>query len=552
MTKQLERKARGGSLLSAFELYQQEKKAVSAGPDEKGGEWFEFCWNYIQNSAHTNSDIYSPENPFFMRSMSLTDFRRFSQLDINFEPDLTIIIGNNGQGKTSILYAIAKTLSWFTANILKEDSSGQRLNEYSDIRNDSDNHFTDINSSFSFGKGLKNISIRLSRSALGAAERRESIIKPAKELADIWRVVNDRRIVNLPVFALYSVERSHPFSKLAKESAEKREERFDAYNYALTGAGRFDHFVEWFISLHKRSEAQGASAIEILQEQVNDLQQLVNSGRTSMIPLLEETKSKLLTAQLRKEALQSVNILADVTQMDIVSRAITRGVPSISRIWVETSSGADIIKVTNDQQDVTIEQLSDGQRVFLALIADLARRMVMLNPLLKNPLEGRGIVLIDEIELHLHPKWQQEVIVTLRTVFPNIQFIVTTHSPIVLSTTETRCIREFRENDKSGEVFLDFPSMQTKGSENSEILEQVMGVFSTPPNIAESYLLSNFEESIIGEGDELNAESLNLYNNIASHFGQNSSELKKADSLLRLHRMKNKISRAKREKDNQG
>ncbi|ETS32953.1 putative ATP-binding protein involved in virulence [Photorhabdus khanii NC19] len=550
MTKQLERKAKGGSLLSAFELYQREKNEDPHGLNDKAEEWFEFCWNYLQKPAHNSLGIYHPENPFCLRSMSFTDFRRFPQLDINFEEDLTIIIGNNGQGKTSILYAIAKTLSWFTANILKEDSSGQRLNEHSDIRNDSDNNFSDISSNFFFGKGLKNISIRLSRSTLGAAERRESIIKPAKEVADIWRVINESRMVNLPIFALYSVERSHPFSKPAKDSIEKREDRFDAYNHALTGAGRFDHFVEWFIYLHKRTEAQGTSAIELLEEQVNNLKQSVENGLTSMVPLLEETQKKLLTAQMRKVTLQSVNMLTETAQMDIVSRAITTVVPSISRIWVETASGTDIIKVTNDLQDVTIEQLSDGQRVFLALVADLARRMIMLNPLLKNPLEGRGIVLIDEIELHLHPKWQQEVITILRTVFPNIQFVITTHSPIVLSTTETRCIREFRENSESGELFLDSPPIQTKGSENSEILEQVMGVFSTPPNIAESYLVSNFEKSLIGEKDALSAESLSLYNKIVSHFGQHSSELKKADSLIRLHRMKNKISKAKREKDN--
>lgn len=551
MTKQLERKAKGGSLLSAFELYQQEKNKNLHDLNNKSDQWFEFCWNYLQQPAHDGIlDIYHPEHPFCLRSMSFTDFRRFPQLDINFEEDLTIIIGNNGQGKTSILYAIAKTLSWFTANILKEDSSGQRLNEYSDIRNNSDNNFSDISSNYFFGKGLKNISIRLSRSTLGAAERRESIIKPAKEVADIWRIINERRVINLPIFAFYSVERSHPFSKPAKEGIEKREDRFDAYNHALTGAGRFDHFAEWFIYLHKRAQAQGVSAIELLEEQVNNLKQSVENGLTSMVPLLEETQKKLLTAQMRKEALQSVSMLTETAQMDIVSRAITTVVPSISRIWVETASGADIIKVTNDSQDVSIEQLSDGQRVFLALVADLARRMIMLNPLLKNPLEGRGIVLIDEIELHLHPRWQQEVIIVLRTVFPNIQFVITTHSPIVLSTTEIRCIREFKQNSESGELFLDSPPIQTKGSENSEILEQVMGVLSTPPNIAESYLVSNFEKSIIDESDDLSAESRQLYDKIVSHFGQHSSELKKADSLIRLHRMKNKISKAKREKDN--
>lgn len=129
MTKQKERNARGGNLLAAFELYQTVKDAVTH--QEKA--WFELCWGYLQESEQENPNVYRPANHITLRSLSLTDFRRFAQLSINFEEGLTIIIGDNGKGKTSILMAIARTLSWFSANILKEDSSGQRLNEYTDI-----------------------------------------------------------------------------------------------------------------------------------------------------------------------------------------------------------------------------------------------------------------------------------------------------------------------------------------------------------------------------------------------------------------------------------
>ena len=73
---------------------------------------------------------------------------------------------------------------------------------------------------------------------------------------------------------------------------------------------------------------------------------------------------------------------------------------------------------------VSIDQLSDGERSFLALICDLGRRLALANPDdLEDPLHGAGVVLIDELELHLHPTWQREVIEKLRTTFPNIQFI---------------------------------------------------------------------------------------------------------------------------------
>ena len=86
-----------------------------------------------------------------------------------------------------------------------------------------------------------------------------------------------------------------------------------------------------------------------------------------------------------------------------------------------------------DKHGVSLDlsQLSDGERSFLAMICDLGRRLAMANPdrqVLSDPLHGAGVVLIDELELHLHPKWQREVRQKLRKTFPNIQFIATTHS----------------------------------------------------------------------------------------------------------------------------
>ena len=88
--------------------------------------------------------------------------------------------------------------------------------------------------------------------------------------------------------------------------------------------------------------------------------------------------------------------------------------------------------IRKGSKTLRIEQLSDGEKCTLAMFGDLARRLSIANPYLDNPLEGYGIVLIDEIELHMHPGWQRKVLPTLSKLFPNIQFIVTTHSPQVL------------------------------------------------------------------------------------------------------------------------
>src|SRR5476649_1392482 len=84
-----------------------------------------------------------------------------------------------------------------------------------------------------------------------------------------------------------------------------------------------------------------------------------------------------------------------------------------------------------DKDDVTLNvaQLSQVDKSMMALVGDIARRLAMLNPALENPLLGDGIVLIDEVDLHLHPKWQRTLIRQLTTTFPHCQFFLTTHSP---------------------------------------------------------------------------------------------------------------------------
>ena len=89
--------------------------------------------------------------------------------------------------------------------------------------------------------------------------------------------------------------------------------------------------------------------------------------------------------------------------------------------------------INKGQQQLDILQLSQGEKSLLALVGDIARRLAMMNPALDDPLKGEGIILIDEIDLHLHPRWQRNIVRRLRETFPKCQFILTTHSPVVIS-----------------------------------------------------------------------------------------------------------------------
>ena len=128
-------------------------------------------------------------------------------------------------------------------------------------------------------------------------------------------------------------------------------------------------------------------------------------------------------------------------------------------------------------KELRVDSLSDGEKCTLAMFGDLARRLALANPDLANPLEGKGIVLIDEIELHMHPLWQRKVLHVLRETFPNIQFIITTHSPQVLGEADNHYnIFVLQETEDGGCEVQRIERMD--GYDSNLILEKYMGTNS--------------------------------------------------------------------------
>lgn len=123
-----------------------------------------------------------------------------------------------------------------------------------------------------------------------------------------------------------------------------------------------------------------------------------------------------------------------------------------------------------------VDQLSDGESTLLLMVGDIAHRLAEANPDLDDPLQGEGIVLIDAIELHLHPSWQRAILPALTQTFPDIQFIVTTHSPQVIGEVPREsviCLRDFQV----------VPTPPTYGRDSNSILEEVMGASSRDASV---------------------------------------------------------------------
>jgi predicted ATP-binding protein involved in virulence len=133
--------------------------------------------------------------------------------------------------------------------------------------------------------------------------------------------------------------------------------------------------------------------------------------------------------------------------------------------------------VDKDGIEISLDKLSDGEKNLIALIGDIARRLSIANPNSKKPLDGEGVIIIDEIDLHLHPSWQRIMIPQLTKAFPNCQFIITTHSPQVLSHVHHQNIFILK-NDNSG--FTYSKAMESFGQNSDRILEDLLGVDARP------------------------------------------------------------------------
>ena len=160
------------------------------------------------------------------------------------------------------------------------------------------------------------------------------------------------------------------------------------------------------------------------------------------------------------------------------------------------------------------------------MVGDIAYRCIKLNPHLgaKAALETQGVVLIDEVDMHLHPSWQQTVLGQLRQAFPRVQFIVTTHSPQVLSTVKRENIRVIGLN-REGQTIAEQPLAMTYGEPSGLVMHSVMQVDPQPP-VQEKHDLQRLTE-LVDQGDYAGTEALELTQKLNALLGEQHPQLQR-------------------------
>lgn len=324
-----------------------------------------------------------------LKSIEFTNFRSFEQGKINFENDLTIIIGKNGAGKTSVLKATAIALSWLKARLMSKTANGQYIDALSITNGHSQSklHVTLQN--------MRTIDIP-NKAVKGINKKYELDVDSLKEWGNQYREEIERTnyMTSIPIYVYYGVKRS--VIDIPLRIHGKDYNLLDAYKDSLNGSANFRDFFTWFRN----------------QEDIEN-QYVARSNR--------------------------VDGFYATRELDAFRRAMACFMPEYTNFHVER--GPLRMMAYKLGVAINVAQMSDGEKIYLALIGDLCHRLVLGNPTMQDPLQGEGVVLIDEIDLHLHPEWQGDFASCLNKVFPNVQFIITTHSPHVVNSVPTRCIR---------------------------------------------------------------------------------------------------------------
>jgi len=160
--------------------------------------------------------------------------------------------------------------------------------------------------------------------------------------------------------------------------------------------------------------------------------------------------------------------------------SVLNGGEAIGKIELSYEANQQIIVYRKKEQTLLLSQLSAGEKAVIGLAMDLIYRCVAANGHLPAPLHSEGIVLIDEIELHLHPRWQANIIKALTTTFPNIQFIISTHAPLVINQLKDNQVFALRKDGITPGTRM----QETYGMDASAVITNIMGAPSRPPEVS--------------------------------------------------------------------
>jgi len=354
---------------------------------------------------------------FRLHELRVENYRCFEALTFPLEEDSTVLFAENGGGKTALLTAMAMGLAVFQKGSPKALKLDARRDPRMRTLDDKGRREPGGPCTVTWGASVgETESIEWSITVQPASGRTTKRHKPILEAIEKVRVPGDR----WPLFAWYGVDRMGR-GRGRPRPGERTRDRWEAYSSSLDPN--------------------------------------LDDG-----PLLQWLQDEMLGDVARNRQGEPERFFDKA-----VMEATVRATPGVANAWYDPVEQSPVVRF-EDGHVAPWSELSDGYHVFIALVADIARRAVMLNEIdgAEAPARAEGVVLIDELDLHLHPRWQRVALAGLRQAFPRLQLVVTTHSPQVLSSAENRQVRRLVDGKLQDEdVFVE-------GRDTNAILREFM------------------------------------------------------------------------------
>lgn len=403
-----------------------------------------------------------------LKKLTLSNYRKFTSYEVAFDDQVTVLVGGNGSGKSSLLDAASVALGSFLVKMdgvcgISLHPSDAHLNYYvqgSVI--DSQPQYPVTVSAEGIVRGEQVSWARSLNSDIGKTTTGDARELTSLSLQYLMDVREGRTQPPLPIIAYYGTGRLW-LQKREKARAGKslvKFNRLDGYVDCLDSASNTKFMLAWFqkMTLQEFTSGERSPELVAVRGAIEKCLNLILGGSRA-----DDSKG-ILSPDSR------VSFNPDTHDLDVT---------------YADSAG--------ERRSDALQSMSDGYRSTLSMVADIAYRMALLNPaLLDAVLETPGVVLIDEVDLHLHPLWQARILGDLRSIFPNVQFIVSTHAPMVISSVPSRNIRVL------GEGRAEEPPCESFGLGANDVLTGIMGSSDRQPRV--DALFDRFSDQL-AQGD---------------------------------------------------
>ena len=457
-------------------------------------------------------------------------------MEISFDKGLTVLVAQNGIGKTSILDAI-RIMMWPYVKCFSDKNPNDIANSLSkeDVSIIEGTHFDgialpskiNIEIDWNDGEHYSYSRFRNERNVLKDSNLSELTGK-AKNI-NSQLVTKNGFFGELPVFGYYGTGRLWSFKKKFSNTASSRKtgmlprERRIGYLNCLDPASSYRVCEDWVqslfisyndaITLYLQTHAPDGN---LPQEHWSGLWNAPEKHISYFIDLVQSCLNKVLATTNYRDIAYRLNKITG--KQSLMMFDISRKV------------------------FIPIDLLSDGVRNVISLVMDILYRCCKINPQLEHIANfSYGVVLIDEVDMHLHPEWQQTIIGELRSIFPNIQFIVTTHSPQVLTTVEAESIRSIVYNEDTGKFEIQIPQF-TLGAKSNVVLKSVFNVEERPQTIDFVQQLNRYQE-LVNNDEWESEEAVELRKELDKRGKNQESQLEKLDIEISVKKMKRNLKR---------